>query len=148
MRLTSFRIFIASVLLILSTGLQADSYKIIDPAHPTSVAEGKIEVVEIFWYGCPHCYDFEPHVQNWLDKKPEAAEFKRMPGIFSEKWIPHARAYYAAMEMGVLDQLHKPLFDALHEEKRNIYDKGAILKFVAQLVLMQLNSKSLRLRSC
>ncbi len=63
------------------------SYKIIRPAQPTQT-EDKIEVVEVFWYGCPHCYDFEPYIDQWLASKPDDVEFLRMPAIFNESWLP------------------------------------------------------------
>lgn len=115
-----------------TAALAADSYKVIDPAQATEVSEGKIEVVEVFWYGCPHCYDFEPHIKPWLSNKADDVEFRRVPGIFNEAWIPHARAYFAAMELGVLDMVHSAIFDAIHKEKRNLNNQSALTKFFVE----------------
>ena len=124
----------ASVCLIFFSTLvlAEDQFKIIDPAQPTQTEEGKIEVVEIFWYGCPHCYDFEPYLSDWLENKPDNIEFRRMPGIFSDSWIPLGRAYYAAEQLGVIDTIHKPLFEAIHKEKRNINDQSSLADFFAE----------------
>src|SRR5919106_6791924 len=68
-------------------------YQAVTPAQPVQAGD-KIEVLEVFWYGCPHCYDFEPYIDQWQKSKPAAAEFVRMPAILNPSWIGHARAYY------------------------------------------------------
>ncbi|MBL1143005.1 MAG: thiol:disulfide interchange protein DsbA/DsbL [Proteobacteria bacterium] len=120
-----------SLTLLLLLGNQvyaADGYNTISPAQPTQTGD-KIEVLEIFWYACPHCYDFEPYIHEWLTKKPEDVTFRRMPGIFRKNWIPHAKAFYTAEKMGVLDKIHTPLFNAIHREKKKIHDDAAMKKF-------------------
>jgi thiol:disulfide interchange protein DsbA len=62
------------------------------PALPTQTGD-KIEVVEVFWYGCPHCYSFEPYVEQWLTEKTDDVEFIRVPGVLNQNWIPHAKAF-------------------------------------------------------
>ena len=109
-----------------------DPYTTLKEPQPTQVTDGKIEVVEVFWYGCPHCYDFEPYVKNWLKKLPDNVEFRRVPGIFRESWIPHARAYFTAIELGVLDRVHGPLFEAMHKEKQPLNTQSALRKFFQQ----------------
>jgi len=105
-------------------------YERVVPAQPTSTV-GKVEVLEIFWYGCPHCFRFEPYVERWLKKKPENAQFVRLPGIFRPSWEAHARAYYTAHLLGVFEKVHKPLFNALHLEKRKIGTEDALRDFFA-----------------
>lgn len=105
-----------------------DSYTNIRPAQPTQT-EGKVEVLEIFYYGCVHCYDYEPHLQRWLENLPENAEFRRMPAVFNNSWMPLAKAYYTAVKLGVLKKIHYPLFDAIHKNKRNLFDDNAIKAF-------------------
>ena len=105
-----------------------DGYVTISPAQPTQSGD-KIEVVEVFWYACPHCFDFEPYISKWLASKPDDVEFRRMPGIFRKNWIPHAKAYFTAEKLGALDTIHTPLFDALHKQKKNIHDDDAIEEF-------------------
>ncbi|MCG8379332.1 MAG: thiol:disulfide interchange protein DsbA/DsbL [Proteobacteria bacterium] len=106
----------------------ADGYVDIEPAQPTQTGD-KIEVLEVFWYACPHCYEFEPYLHDWLANKPDDVEFRRMPGIFRKSWIPHARAFFTAEKLGVLDTVHSPLFSAIHKHKKNIHDDSAIRKF-------------------
>ncbi len=116
-------------LLLFSLQSQAkDGYVSISPAQPTQTGN-KIEVVEVFWYGCPHCYDFEPYIDKWLETKPDDVEFRRMPGIFRKSWIPHAKAYYTAEKLGVLDKIHAPLFTALHKQRKRIYDDESLEEF-------------------
>ena len=105
-----------------------DGYISISPAQPTQTGN-KIEVVEVFWYGCPHCYDFEPYIEKWLETKSDDVGFRRMPGIFRKSWIPHAKAYYTAEKMGVVDKIHNPLFVALHDKRKRIYDDDSLEEF-------------------
>ena len=95
--------------------IEGQHYERISPAVKTASAEG-IEVVEVFWYGCPHCFDFEPHINEWVGEKAEDIRFRRMPAIFNKSWTPHARAYFTAEILGVLDIIHPSLFKALHEK--------------------------------
>lgn len=107
-------------------------YVPIKPAQATQTGD-KIEVVEVFWYGCPHCYSFEPFLEDWHKNLPEDVELVRLPGALSQSWIPHAKAYYTAEKLGVVEQLHRPLFDAIHKEKKQLFtDKQLIDFFVSQ----------------
>ena len=107
-------------------------YERVLPAQPTSVEDGKVEVVEMFWYGCPHCNALEPYVNRWLKKKPKEAEFVRMPAIFRPQWELHARAYYTAEILGVLDKTHSAMFEAIHQQKRRMSTDEDIQKFFAE----------------
>ena len=106
-------------------------YETISPPLPTA-ADDQVEVVELFWYGCPHCHDFEPHLRDWLASAPDHVSFRQVPAVFRKSWLPHAHAYYAAEIMGVLDRFHLPLFDALHNKKRRIFTREALADFVAE----------------
>jgi thiol:disulfide interchange protein DsbA len=103
-------------------------YIVLKPAQPTQTGD-KIEVVEVFWYGCPHCYSFEPFLEAWLKTKPEDVELLRVPGVLNQQWIPHARAYYTAEKLGIVDKVHRPLFDALHKEKKIVYTDEQLKDF-------------------
>ncbi len=105
------------------------NYEMVTPQQPTQ-SKDKIEVLEVFWYGCPHCYHFEPVLDKWLESKPDDVEFRRMPGIFRKNWMPHAKAFYAAKKLGILDKIHKPLFDAIHKDNKRLFTDEAILDFV------------------
>lgn len=106
-------------------------YERVSPAQPTSTVD-KVEVLEIFWYGCPHCFRFEPYVERWLRKKPDNAQFVRLPGIFRPSWENHARAYYTAELLGVFEKVHKPLFNAIHLQKKKMNTDEALADFFSQ----------------
>jgi thiol:disulfide interchange protein DsbA len=127
---TTFSLFI---FLLISGQAIADGqgYVTISPAQPTQTGD-KIEVLEVFWYACPHCFDFEPHISKWLESKPDDVEFRRMPGIFRKNWIPHAKAYFTAQKLDVLEKIHTPLFDAIHKQKKNIHDDDDFEDFFAK----------------
>ncbi len=97
-------------------------------SHP-----GKIEVMEMFWYGCPHCYHFEPLLEKWIEEKPSNVAFVRTPAVFRDSWLLHAQTFYTAKALGVLDKVHQPLFDAIHREKRPLNTKEEIAAFFATL---------------
>ena len=90
---------------------------------------GQIEVLELFWYGCPHCYRFEPFVERFLENKPKNVSFVRVPAIFRPEWEVHARAYYTAELLGAVNKVHRPLFDAIHEQRLHLDDMAAMEKF-------------------
>tara|TARA_R110002073_G_scaffold105178_1_gene238003 strand:+ start:1337 stop:1933 length:597 start_codon:yes stop_codon:yes gene_type:complete len=110
---------------------EGEHYERITPEVATQ-ADGKIEVVEVFWYGCHHCYSFEPDIKKWLKSKPDNVEFRRVPGVFARNWIPHARAYYTAEILGVTDAIHTPLFEAIHDEGKRIGDEDSLARFFAE----------------
>ena len=82
--------------------------------QPIEAQAGKIEVVEFFWYGCIHCYNLEPALESWVKKLPPDVQFRRVPAVFNPRWGHDAAIFYAFEAMGLLDKLHKPLFDAIH----------------------------------
>ncbi|TCK16952.1 thiol:disulfide interchange protein DsbA [Thiogranum longum] len=95
------------------------NYEKLSAPQPTETA-GKIEVRELFWYACPHCYQLEPELHAWLEKKPADVEFVRMPAVLGPNWELLARAYYTAEILGVLDKVHEPIFDRLHKQRKRI----------------------------
>ncbi|NOX77040.1 MAG: thiol:disulfide interchange protein DsbA/DsbL [Gammaproteobacteria bacterium] len=105
---------------------EGQQYELVSPAQPTT-SKDKVEVVELFWYGCPHCYKLEPYVKRWLKRKPANVKFVRMPGMFRKSWEIHGRAYYTAEILGVVDKIHGPMFEAIHEQKRRMNTETAIM---------------------
>ncbi len=105
-----------------------------DPVEPPALTDSgdKVEVVEFFWYGCPHCYHIDPEVEAWLKHKPQDVVFRHVPAPLNPSWSVHARFFYAAQILGVADKLHKPLFDAMHKEKRRLYDKESLIEFAGE----------------
>lgn len=110
----------------------APGYVTLVAPQPTSDAS-KIEVVELFWYGCPHCYHLEPALTKWAAGLPSDVVFVRTPAILGPSWEILARAYYTAEMLGVLDKIHEPLFKAIHEGKQKFTNEDELAKFfVAQ----------------
>ena len=93
----------------------------------------KIEVIELFWYGCGHCHQMEAPLNAWVKKLPADVTFKRVPGLPNQSWAPMAKAYYAMETLGVLEKLHTPLFDAIHKQKSlNPTDEKAAIDWVTK----------------
>ncbi|MCY4450736.1 MAG: thiol:disulfide interchange protein DsbA/DsbL [Immundisolibacterales bacterium] len=103
-------------------------YQKLPTPQPTSDPD-RIEVVEVFWYGCPHCNRFQPFLEPWIESLPDHVRFVRMPAVFSDVWELHARAYYIAAALGVLDEIHPRIFAAIHDEGRRLETLDAIRDF-------------------
>lgn len=106
------------------------NYKKITP-QPTDTG-AKVEVLEFFWYGCPHCYSFEPYIKAWKKTKPANVEFVRIPAVFRPDWEVQARTYYALSNMGVIEDLHGKIFSAIHKDKKRLNKKASITDFVVK----------------
>ena len=89
-------------------------YRVLSPAVPTSVAPGKVEVVEVFWYGCGACYILDPQLESWKRTKPATAEFVRVPVTWNENAKRHAKLFYTLQSLKQLDRLHTKVFDTIH----------------------------------
>lgn len=109
---------------------QAESlgYQTISPVQPTQNKD-KIEVIEFFWYGCPHCYSFEPVLAEWLKTLPDNVEFIRQPAVFSSLWGKHAKAYFVAEALGVVDKVHADFFDAIQNKKQKLKTEDQLAQF-------------------
>lgn len=93
----------------------------------------RIEVVEFFWYGCPHCFQFEPQLEAWLKKLPPDVNFRRMPVAFREvPFVLHQKLYFALEAMGLVETLHRKVFNAMHVEHNPLSSPEAIGDFVAR----------------
>lgn len=106
-------------------------YQVLSKEVPTQDPT-KIEVTEVFWYGCGHCYTFESLVHPWAEKQPEDVNFVQSPAIWNGAMELHAKAYYTAKALNILDKTHKPLFDAFHKERRRFASEGAIAAFYSE----------------
>jgi thiol:disulfide interchange protein DsbA len=135
------RLFVGLLLLLPTLALAAggnakeytagEDYTVINPALPGG-SDGKVQVVELFWYGCPHCFQFEPYMHDWEKSMPDNVEFVRIPAIFNNpRWKLHAAAYYTAEVLGVMDKFHAPFFSAIHTGKQRMASKEAVAEFFA-----------------
>ncbi len=113
-----------------TASIKAESvgYETLSPAQPTHNPE-KIEIIEFFWYGCPHCYSFEPLLENWVKTLPKNVEFIRQPAVFSDLWGKHAKAYFTAEALGVVDKVHTDFFDAIQNKKQSLETEDQLAKF-------------------
>lgn len=93
----------------------------------------KIEVTEIFWYGCIHCYHMDPILNAWVKKLPADVVFKRVPGLPQPAWAPMAKAFYAMEDLNLSAKLHSALFDAVHKDKTlNPTDEAAAIDWMTK----------------
>ena len=97
----------------------------------TDVKRGQVEVLEFFWYSCPHCYELEPELNAWAKKLPKNVVLKKVPGILQQSWVPLARAYYALEAVGMLDALHTEVFKAIHVQDNNLNQPERVFDWAA-----------------
>lgn len=107
-------------------------YKQIQPAQTPAVDEGEVEVVELFWYGCPHCYSLEPHISAWEKGLADDVSFQRVPAVLNPQWAEHARVFYTAEALDMVGDIHRPLFQGIHEEGRQLNSPGALQEFLVE----------------
>lgn len=99
-----------------------------------SLPPGKaVEVVEFFWYGCPHCFAFEPVLDNWVKKLPADVSFRRVPAGFTAAYQFHQKVFYALEEIGQLDAVHSKLFNAIHVQNQRLNSEGDVVAFLKTL---------------
>lgn len=91
-----------------------------------------VEVAEVFWYGCPHCYAFKPLIESWAENAPDYVNYVKIPAALGASWEPHAKAFFAVQAMGELDKVHDALFEALAGERRQLDSGEALADFVAE----------------
>lgn len=105
-------------------------YRILPIAQPVET-KGKVEVIEFFWYGCPHCYDFEPELSSWVKRQPKDVVFKRVPVAFRDDFMPHSQLFYALEAMGKGDALNEKVMYAMHKENKRLLNETEIADWVA-----------------
>ncbi len=107
-------------------------YLPLDPRAPVEAPAGKIEVVEFFWYSCPHCNAFEPLLAGWIKQLPKDIAFRRVPVAFRDDFVPQQRLYYALEAMGLVEKLHAKVFAAIHVEKQDLSKAAAITEWIGK----------------
>src|SRR5690606_17094017 len=107
-------------------------YERLAPTQPTSSSPDQVEVAEVFWYGCPHCYAFEPQLARWAEQRPEYVSFVRIPALWNPVLRTHARAFYTAEALGKLDEMHTALFTEIHENGNPLDTREALGAFFAR----------------
>lgn len=110
---------------------EGHDYTRLKNAQPVATGK-KIEVLEFFWYRCPHCFQLEPGLSAWLKKLPKDAQIRRVPAVFREDWVPGAKIYYTLEQMGQLERLHNKVFDAYHVDNINLNDPAVLGGWIAK----------------
>ncbi|CAM3628632.1 Thiol:disulfide interchange protein DsbA [Pseudomonas reidholzensis] len=104
----------------------------IELSNPVPVSKpGKIEVVELFWYGCPHCYHFEPTINPWAEKLPADVNFVRIPAMFGGPWDAHGQMFLTLEAMGVEHKVHAAVFDAIQNQHKQLVKPDDMAEFLA-----------------
>jgi len=106
-------------------------YTILNVSQPVATGK-KIEVLEFFWYRCPHCAQLEPGLHAWLQNLPKDAQIRRIPAVFRDDWMPGAKIYYALQDIGAVDKLHAKVFDAYHLDNLNLNDEVVLMDWVTK----------------
>jgi thiol:disulfide interchange protein DsbA len=127
---TYFKILLSALAFTFASATVAEkkTYEEVNPPQATNTGD-KIEVIEFFWYGCSHCYQFEPFVESWAKSKPDNVEFIKIPTVLNPQWTSHAKAYYAAELLGIEEKFTHEFFEALHKERKRIYSQKDIAEF-------------------
>lgn len=108
---------------------EGEHYSILTAAQGTGSSPDVVEVAEVFWYGCPHCYSFDPFVTKWSGELPAGVEFIRLPVMWNPTNQIHARMYYTAEALGKLDEMHDAIFREMHVNKKMLTTESAIEAF-------------------
>ena len=104
----------------------------VELSNPVAVAvPGKVEVVELFWYGCPHCYSFEPVINPWAEKLPTDVNFVRIPAMFGGPWDAHGQMFLTLEAMGVENKVHSAVFNAIQKEGKRLTKPEEMADFLA-----------------
>jgi len=120
--------------LMLNQACSADGFQ--EGVHYQTLAKpvvtsdpAKVEVLELFWYGCPHCDSLDPALKAWVQKLPGDVNFVRMPVVFGRSWEMHARMFWVAKNLGMLETIHEPLFNAIHREGQRLQRVDDVVAF-------------------
>ena len=129
-------ISLLAILLLLPTLSSAKNYdegieyKKLSKAVNTQTGT-KIEILEFFWYGCPHCFSFEPTLKKWKKTLPANVQFVRMPSPLNPRWMVHTKTFYTLQTMGEGEKHHEAIFQAMHIQKKRLLTKEAVADFLA-----------------
>jgi protein dithiol oxidoreductase (disulfide-forming) len=106
-------------------------YLLVTPPQPIETGN-KIEVIEFFYYGCPHCYDLEPYLKKWMGGAPKEVAFRRIPAVFREDWVPLTKTFYTLEALGELNRLHGDVFEAIHVKQINLNNEQTLFDWMEQ----------------
>ena len=104
-------------------------YRVLD--NPENISGDAIIVREFFWYGCPHCFKLNPHMEKWAKTKDKDVAFFKTPAALNPVWETNARGFYAAQLLGYENKTHDALFDAIHKDGKKLFDQSSLSKWYA-----------------
>ncbi len=131
-----FALILASLSLSISSLTQAESFAFEEGTHyvelevPLKLRNDKIQVAEYFSYGCPHCYDFEPLISAWKQQLGDDVEFTRTPAVWNRDYQVYAQTYVTLEAMGLLEEAHLGIFNAIHEGRRRLNSPQLMAEFL------------------
>lgn len=148
MNLAKVRGISTCLLFLLATTAEAQVERFVEGVHYTRLADASIarnlgapeapqSILEIFWFGCGHCYAFDPLLEHWVAAKPAAFEFARAPVMWNGTTKEHARLFYTARALGVLDAMHGRIFDEIHERQNYLLDADSVAALFADFGIDQ-----------
>lgn len=108
------------------------NYKELEEPQPTEAAPGAVELIEFLWYDCQTCFMVEPALEQWLKEREGRVTLRRMPALIGTHMVHYARAFYAAEALGVFDQVHEALYEALHRHGRSLDREETLADFFAE----------------
>lgn len=110
---------------------EGKDYTVLPRPYPTEGGKN-IEVMEFFWYGCPHCYELHPRIKAWLNRKPADVSFRYVPAVFRPTWAPGAKTFYTLEALGEKDRLHDKVYEAIHRDKIDLSKEEVLFDWVAK----------------
>jgi len=107
-------------------------YRKLSQPQPTNLPDGKIQVTEIFWYHCPHCFHFDPTLRKWVAHQPKDVVFRRVPATFGHLWALDGKVFYTEKALGVMNKMHTVIFNAIHKQNLPMRTEDAYAKLFAR----------------
>ena len=132
-----FKYLLLSCLLAFAGGALAAApilnkdYRPVIPPQPVETGN-KIEVIEFYYFGCPHCYELEPYLKNWMSSAPKDVAFRRIPAVFRDSWVPLTKTFYTLEALGEFNRLHGDVFEAIHVKQINLNNEQILLDWMEQ----------------
>lgn len=123
---------LAEILTVQAEITEGKDYTVLSPPQPTDSDTQHVEVIEFFWYGCPHCSDLNPYLSRWLENKPADVEFHFVPAIFRNNWVPAAKTFYALESLGLTQALHDRIYHAVHREKIDLSKESTLFDWIGK----------------
>lgn len=105
-------------------------YRLIEP-QPVATGN-RIEVIDFFWYGCPHCYNFQPALESWIQRMPPDVSLRRIPAVLRDNWAPHARIYYTLEALGEVERLHQAVYHGYHVQELHMSKPEVMLQWAVR----------------